>query len=280
MMEENPAAVAVVNLDDEIGRRIAQSRGNRPCLTYGIDDKTARLRAQNIIFREDGALFEVVDEGRRHEITTPLHGRFNVMNTLTALGLARAVGMPIETALEGCRTFHGAPGRFEVIPGLPGVKVIVDYAHTPDALSKVLQNARPLARGRVITVFGCGGDRDNAKRPLMGRAAVECSDAVIVTHDNPRTEAPERIIGHILEGFPQQMGTKTFEVIQDRRRAIHTALDMAVAGDIVVVAGKGHEDYQILGDKTIHFDDREVARECIAEIMRSSTAQTRITHIR
>ena len=155
-------------------------------------------------------------------------------------------------------------GRLELVPGARGFSVVVDYAHTPDALEKVLAAVRDLNPARVITVFGCGGDRDRSKRPVMGRIAALASDLVMVTSDNPRTEEPGAIIAEILEGVREAGGSSEVTVIEDRREAIVAAVRAAATGDIVVIAGKGHEDYQIIGSETLHFDDREEARAAIA----------------
>ena len=168
----------------------------------------------------------------------------------------------LKAALE---SFGGVPGRFELVDEGQDFAVIVDYAHTPDGLENILHTAREITEKRIITVFGCGGDRDRTKRPIMGRLAAELSDVVIATSDNPRTEDPEFILSQVEEGVEEKIGSKHHEKEVDRRKAIFRAVELAEKGDIVVIAGKGHEDYQILADKTIHFDDREVAREALKE---------------
>ncbi|MBR6267982.1 MAG: UDP-N-acetylmuramoyl-L-alanyl-D-glutamate--2,6-diaminopimelate ligase, partial [Selenomonadaceae bacterium] len=168
----------------------------------------------------------------------------------------------IKSTLEN---FTSVPGRFELVDAGQDFSVIVDYAHTPDGVENVLQTARQIAKRHIITVFGCGGDRDRTKRPIMGRLAAELSDVVIATSDNPRTEDPEFILSQVEEGVKERIGQKHHECIVDRRTAIFRAIELAEQNDIVVILGKGHEDYQILKDRTIHFDDKETAREAIAE---------------
>jgi UDP-N-acetylmuramoyl-L-alanyl-D-glutamate--2,6-diaminopimelate ligase len=199
-------------------------------------------------------------------LRTPLIGRFNIENCLAAAAAALAVGIAPEAIERGIAATHGAPGRCEpVLAGQP-FPVIVDYAHTPDSLEKILANLRPLAAGKLIVVFGAGGDRDPGKRPLMGRAAAQWADEIIVTSDNPRTEDPESIAAMVIEGV--QAGLKkghNWRKELDRRAAIAAAVALADEGDVVVLAGKGHEDYQIVGTEKRHFDDREEARAALAE---------------
>ncbi len=266
MRDENPDAVGVVNVDDETGRKLAAKLPAKNRLTYAVENKEADLRAETIEFRDDGMDLILNFQGHRHPIATPMHGTFNAMNCLTATGLSLALGLDWKGITEGCRIFRGAPGRFEVIGGLPGVKVVVDYAHTPDALTKLLQNARrSLTRNRLIAVFGCGGDRDKTKRPLMGATAAQLADELFITSDNPRTEVPEQILDQIVAGIPKSgsVSSQHVHVIEDRRDAIESAIRSAKEGDAVVIAGKGHEDYQIVGTTKHHFDDREVAKEMI-----------------
>jgi UDP-N-acetylmuramoyl-L-alanyl-D-glutamate--2,6-diaminopimelate ligase len=205
------------------------------------------------------------------EVDSPLIGRFNGANILAALAVGHGLGLAPTAMTRGIRELRSVPGRLEPVPNTRGVHLLVDYAHKPDAIEKVLKTLLAMkGTHRLITVFGCGGDRDRTKRPVMGRIAVDHSDHVFVTSDNPRTEKPEAIIQEILRGIPAQA---SFTVEPDRKRAIFAALHMAQRGDVVVIAGKGHEDYQILADpqqpgKTvkIHFDDREVAAEALYAI--------------
>ncbi len=275
MRRENPSAVGVINLDDEAGRRIARQLPEANLLTYSAEDPKASLYLRKLEFVDAGLELDVVyrrADGETIELTltSPMHCRFNAMNILTAAGLALAAGVEPEAIRLGIADCRGAPGRFEMIDAAPGVRVIVDYAHTPDAVSQLLTNARAFARERLIAVVGCGGDRDAAKRPIMGRVAAELSDHVIVTNDNPRTEDPEAIARQIVAGITEAAGgAGDYRVVLDRRQAIAEAIGRARKGDVVVIAGKGHEDYQILGKRRIHFDDREVAREVIAALAHS-----------
>ena len=182
---------------------------------------------------------------------------------MAAVGAALAEGIPAPIIKAALDEFESVPGRFELVRGGQDFAVIVDYAHTPDGLENILHTARQIAKKRIITVFGCGGDRDRTKRPIMGRIAAELSDVIIATSDNPRTEDPQFILNQVVEGVREKAGDKQHEDIIDRREAIFRAVELAEKDDIVVIAGKGHENYQILKDKTIHFDDKEVAMEAI-----------------
>jgi UDP-N-acetylmuramyl-tripeptide synthetase len=193
-------------------------------------------------------------------------GRFNVYNTLASIGAAQAEGVPMDVILEGLADFTAVPGRFELIDEGQSFSVVVDYAHTPDGLENILKTAREITKGRVIAVFGCGGDRDKMKRPIMGRIAASYGDLVIVTSDNPRTEDPDVIVKEVAAGVIEKAKEKPeleYRIIADRRSAIRSAIGEARPGDIVLIAGKGHENYQILKDRTIHFDDREEARAAL-----------------
>jgi UDP-N-acetylmuramyl-tripeptide synthetase len=267
MHEENPGAIGAVNLDDPTGARIARMLRPEHRLAYSVSDESADLLAESILFHDDGFQLRINFRGDRFRLDSPMHCYFNAINCMTATALALAAGIEIEPIRAAVAGFRGAPGRFELVEGLPGVRIVVDYAHTPDALTQVLLNARRFARGRLIAVFGCGGDRDRAKRPLMGRAAARLAHRSIVTNDNPRTEDPREIARQIVEGMPPELANdpSAVRVILDRRAAIRSAVEGAAPGDAIVIAGKGHEDYQIVGREKRHFDDREVAREAIAE---------------
>lgn len=243
---------AVVNVDDPAGRRLLDL--GVPTITFGIEDEAAEVRATDVRATHEGIAFRV--EGV--EIRSPLRGRFNVENCLAALAAARALGISDPVAVRGIEAVRGVPGRVETVDAGQDFLVIVDYAHTPDSLENVLRAARSLTEGRVIVVFGCGGDRDRAKRSLMGRAAAANADLTIITSDNPRSEDPEAIIREIEPGA-KDGGAYVIE--PDRRTAIRTAVSEARTGDVVVIAGKGHETYQELADRTIAFDDRAVAFE-------------------
>lgn len=194
-----------------------------------------------------------------------LTGRYNIYNALAALAVALQEGIDPQVAIRALGRFKGVPGRLERVDQGQPFTVVVDYAHTPDGLENVLRAARQVTRGRLLVVFGCGGDRDRGKRPLMGRAAARLSDYSIITSDNPRSEDPEAIIADILPGVREVPGA-SYQVLVDRRRAIAAALALARPGDMVVIAGKGHETYQIVKDKTLPFDDRQVAREELAAL--------------
>jgi UDP-N-acetylmuramoyl-L-alanyl-D-glutamate--2,6-diaminopimelate ligase len=189
-------------------------------------------------------------------------GQYNVENMLAAVGAVLHFGVPLAEIVAVLPEFPGVPGRMEQVLIKPDqdISAIVDYAHTPDSLENVLKATRPFISGKLICVFGCGGDRDRTKRPIMGKIAAELADVVVVTSDNPRTEDPEQILKDVAAGIPQSISAR---VIGDRATAIRTAILEAKPGDGVVIAGKGHEDYQILGTEKIHFDDREQAREAL-----------------
>jgi UDP-N-acetylmuramoyl-L-alanyl-D-glutamate--2,6-diaminopimelate ligase len=199
------------------------------------------------------------------DVHTPLLGRFNVQNVLAALGGTLALGVDPEAALRGIASVSGVPGRLERVLGGQDFTVVVDYAHTDDALKNLLETIRELRPRRVITVFGCGGDRDRTKRPLMGAVAARLSDVVVVTSDNPRSEPPEAILEEIQRGMNGGRRAERHAIV-DRREAIVRALEMAQPGDAVVIAGKGHETYQVLRDRTVPFDDRQIAREVLTRL--------------
>jgi UDP-N-acetylmuramoyl-L-alanyl-D-glutamate--2,6-diaminopimelate ligase len=203
-------------------------------------------------------------------VQSNLMGQFNVSNLLCAIGMAQGLGVPTQAIEEGIKRLPAVPGRLERVPNSKGIYVFVDYAHKSDALEKVLKNLQGLkaADRKIITVFGCGGDRDRIKRPVMGRIAVELSDEVIVTSDNPRTEDPHAIIGEIVAGIEEfrkiHPARGPYQVEADRKKAIEKAIQIAKPGDLVLIAGKGHEDYQIIGTQKVHFDDREVAAQALS----------------
>jgi UDP-N-acetylmuramoyl-L-alanyl-D-glutamate--2,6-diaminopimelate ligase len=248
---------AAVNVGDEHGRRLAEElRGRNELLTFGLVDD-AELRPEVLDLGPRGARFRAAGI----ELETRLRGRFNVENVLGAVAAARLLGIDDDAIAYGVGELRGVPGRFEAVDEGQPFAVLVDYAHTPDSLENVLRTARDLAQNHVICVFGCGGDRDRGKRPLMGRIATELADLAIVTSDNPRSEEPEAIIAEILEGAGSEA-----EVEPDRREAIAQAIARAGEGDVVVIAGKGHEQGQQFADSTIPFDDREVAREALRRL--------------
>lgn len=260
---------AVLNADDEasdVFRKMTAAH----VLTYGIE-KEADVRAEQVKVTAGGMSFRVVTFAGTAEVTLGMVGTFNVYNALAAMTAALAEGLPLETVCGGLAALTGVPGRMELVDAGQPYTVIVDYAHTPDGLDNLLRAVRGFAAKRVITVFGCGGDRDRAKRPVMGGIAAAYSDYVIITSDNPRTEDPERILSDIEAGVRAHEGSGThYELTADRAAAIERAAALAEPGDVVVIAGKGHEAYQITRDGTVHFDDREAAREAIRKRMPGS----------
>ncbi len=255
-----PPAASVVCVEDSYGARLADDlrAAGRRLVTVAIDAPGVDLRATEVASTFTATTF--VAAGRRW--TIPLPGRFNVLNALTAIAAARLLEVDDATIEEALRTAARVPGRFEPVDDGQGFGVLVDYAHTPDALENVLSAARPLAEGnRVLCVFGCGGDRDRAKRPRMGEIAARLADTVVVTSDNPRSEDPEAILAEIVAGIPARDGV---EIVEDRRAAIARVVGLARPGDVVVIAGKGHEQGQELADgRKIPFDDVTVAREAL-----------------
>lgn len=251
---------AVINADDEYGDRFISvvPQGVR-VLTYGVRQQSD-VMARNINFSLNGAEFTLVANAKEHKVNLHMNGMFSVYNVLAAVTSALAMGIDIETALKALQNVKGVAGRFEVVVKKP--LVIVDYAHTPDGLENVLKSAREITPedGKLICLFGCGGDRDATKRPKMGAIAEKLADKIVITSDNPRSEDPQTIITDIIAGL-KSVNTESVIVEPDRGTAIGLLKTIANNNDIVVIAGKGHEDYQILKDKTIHFDDREEARK-------------------
>lgn len=252
-----PSGVSIINLDDENSEYfIKNSRAK--VTTYGLNEK-ADIRAKDIVLKMDGTKFTAVTPAGEIVLNTNLVGKFNVYNILAALAFGVAINIPLEVCKKALEETKGIPGRIEIVtPKGHPFTVVVDYAHTPDSLDNVLKTAREFTENKLISVFGCGGDRDKTKRPIMGGIASRACDISYVTSDNPRSEEPKAIIADILEGVPDK---HKVIVEADRKEAIRRAIASAKKGDTVVIAGKGHEDYQIFKDETIHFDDREVARE-------------------
>jgi UDP-N-acetylmuramoyl-L-alanyl-D-glutamate--2,6-diaminopimelate ligase len=262
-----PGVAGVTNADDRRGGEFAAA-ASRP-VTYAID-APADVQPGPIAYSLEGLVFDVRTPRGTLHVRSKLVGRPNVYNILAAVATAAALDLPFSAIEEGVLDLENVPGRFQVVSAAgDDVRVVVDYAHTDDALKNLLETARPLASGRVITVFGCGGDRDKTKRPLMGAVAARLSDMVIVTSDNPRSESPEQIIEDIQRGIllpadrigPKGQGPKATPSLSivDRQAAIERAVREARSGDLVLVAGKGHEKYQVVGERTLPFDDVEVA---------------------
>lgn len=267
MLDRNPAGkgFAVVNADDpHAGDFINASHAE--LWTYGIDNP-ATLQAQNYHLTGRGAAFEVLYQGKTYQAEIPLSGKFNVYNSLAALAAMLAQGFEISDLLADLKDVPQVAGRFEKVDCGQDFAVVVDYAHTPDGLENVLKTTREITRGKLIVVFGCGGDRDRGKRPIMGKLAATLADYAIVTSDNPRTEDPLAIIAAIEAGIKEldAAAQTKYEVQADRRLAIGRAIELAEPGDVVLIAGKGHEDYQLVNGRVLDFDDRKVAREFLTK---------------
>lgn len=245
--------IAVVNIDDEAAEYMLGGLSCRTA-TFSANSDSCDYTAKNIRIKPSGVKYELVGNGFIGRVKFAVPGMFSVYNSMGAAVCAAELGFDLGGVLEGLALCTGVPGRMEVVPVPADYTVIIDYAHSPDGLESLLNCVSSLSDGRVITVFGCGGDRDKTKRPLMGKIACGLSDVAVITSDNPRSEPPERIIEEILVGAE---GRAEKVVIPGRREAIAAALDMAKAGDVVVLAGKGHETYQILNTGKIHFDERE-----------------------
>ncbi len=261
-----PGAPGIVNLDDPRGGALAASCGR--AVTYAMT-RPADVMPGPMDITLGGLSFDVQTPRGTVKVRSKLVGRPNASNILGAIAAAGAIDVPVEAIERGLATLSGVPGRFEVVSdAADDLTVVVDYAHTDDALRNLLETARPLARARLVTVFGCGGDRDRTKRPLMGMVAARLSDVVVITSDNPRSEDPQRVIDEITRGIPagsQGPGrTPTVLSLVDRAEAITRAVELAQTGDVVLIAGKGHEKYQQIGDRVLPFDDVEVARTALA----------------
>jgi UDP-N-acetylmuramoyl-L-alanyl-D-glutamate--2,6-diaminopimelate ligase len=263
----------IINLDDPWGRRLADELRPAEIVTFGIDS-IGFIQARDVTYSLRDIHAEIETPAGSFALRAPLVGKFNLYNILAATGASLHLGIPLSAVQRGIENAKPVPGRLEKISEAGEPAVFVDYAHSEDALRRVLQNLARFREGRLITVFGCGGDRDRGKRPLMGRAAADESDLAVVTSDNPRSENPLAIIGEIEGGMgamekvgPDALGAagpgKRYTVIPDRREAIGLAVGLAAPEDIVLIAGKGHEDYQIIGNETVSFDDRTAGREAL-----------------
>ena len=250
----------VINSDDSGSDYLLEHSTCERMLTYGIESD-CDIHASDVKLSEKGVAFKVSYENKEYDVELGIPGMFSVYNALTALGCLVSSGIHMDDAVEGLKSARGVKGRIEVVETNRDFSVIIDYAHTPDGLYNVIRTIRGFCRGRIITVFGCGGDRDAGKRPKMGRIAAELSDYCVVTSDNPRTEDPVAIINDVVEGVKN--GKCDYTVVVNRFEAIETALDMAKKDDVVLLAGKGHETYQILADRTIDFDEREIVRKLL-----------------
>lgn len=269
-----PGGTAVVNVDDPNGGYFVDAARERGARVLRVSRKPgdAEVRLLSAEVSLEASRARIATPGGATDLVLPLLGDFNLENLLVAVGIGVAIELPLETIAEGVASCPQVPGRIERIGSPSGPQVIVDYAHTPDAVDKLLATLKPLCRGRLIVVFGCGGDRDRAKRPLMAEAVAEHADRIVATSDNPRTEDPERVLDDVeagLSGFPpvsfEAFGaTRGYLRLADRREAIRAALAIAEENDMVAIAGKGHEDYQIIGRERLPFSDRDEALRALA----------------
>ena len=250
--------VGCVNLDDKWAAFMMEG-AKCPIHTFSIDRNDADLTAKDVRLSASGVRFAAVNDSCLALTRLSIPGRFSVHNALGVMSVGLALGISLSDCADAMSTAKGVKGRLEIVPTDRDFSVIIDYSHKPDALENVLKTLRPVTKGRLMALFGCGGDRDKAKRPIMGAIAADNADLVIVTSDNPRTEDPEEIIREILEGIKGKR-TQT-KVICDRVEAIHWAIDNAGAGDVILLAGKGHEDYQVVGHEKHHMDEREIVAE-------------------
>ena len=249
---------ACINLDDSWAEYMLQDI-SCPVITTSAQDSSAALFADEIKLSASDVSFKALYNGESTDMTLSIPGMFSVHNALSAVSACLSEGMDIVSCSKGLSTASGVKGRVETVPTDGDYTIIIDYSHKPDALKNVLKTLKPVTAGRLISLFGCGGDRDRTKRPIMGQVALENSDLVIVTSDNPRTEDPQAIIDEILTGM--QNADKPYKVICDRIEAIHWAIDNAEPGDVILLAGKGHEDYQVIGHNKIHMDEREIVAD-------------------
>lgn len=252
--------VGCINIDDKWADNMMK---NAPCrlLTYSADGKEASLVAENIKLSAKGVSFTASCDGKRADVSLAIPGKFSVYNALNTIAVGLALGISLDDCAKAMKTAHGVKGRMELVPTDGDYTIVIDYAHTPDALENALKALRADHNGRLVALFGCGGDRDRTKRPIMGAIAADNADFVIVTSDNPRTEQPQSIIDEILVGLE---GKKTEHIaICDRAEAIKWAIDNHRANDVILLAGKGHEDYQVVGHEKHHMDEREIVAEHI-----------------
>ncbi|OBZ16677.1 UDP-N-acetylmuramoyl-L-alanyl-D-glutamate--2,6-diaminopimelate ligase [Bacillus sp. FJAT-26390] len=264
--EESERSYAVLNADDAAAAEYAELTASE-VVTYGID-KEADVRASNIRITAQGTSFHVQTFRGETDVTLQMAGKFNVYNALAAISAVLLEGVELEAIARSLSAIPGVPGRVEAVNAGQAFAVIVDYAHTPDGLENVLRAIEQFAEQRIICVFGCGGDRDRSKRPLMGKIAVKYADYAIITSDNPRTEPPELILKDIEDGLIKgKIDPSTYELLADRKAAIQKAVEMASQGDVVLIAGKGHETYQDINGVKYPFDDRKVAKEAIRGII-------------
>jgi len=254
---------AVVNIDDSYSDQILEVITEK-VITYGIKNDAADLKAKNIKINLQKLEFDITGI-KIGTIKLNITGKFNVLNTLAAIGATKATGFNNQIIKQGLEKFEGVPGRFELIKKGQDFAVVVDYAHTPAGMENVLADVKEFVKGNIISIFGCGGDRDQGKRPLMGKIGVKLSDYCILTSDNPRSEDPDDILNQIEAGIKEAEIDTPYEIIPDREKAINKGIKKACKNDMVIIFGKGHESTQVFKDKTIHFDDREVARKALTK---------------
>ncbi|MDF2546897.1 MAG: UDP-N-acetylmuramoyl-L-alanyl-D-glutamate--2,6-diaminopimelate ligase [Anaerosolibacter sp.] len=254
----------IINVDDTYGKEIAEEiKGLKTqLLTYGVNEQ-ADIYAKNIQTSPKGTEFTLVTPLFSGDVKIKTPGMFSVYNALAAIGVCYVLNFSFDQIKDGLESFYGVSGRFELVPDIGDHTIVVDYAHTPDALENVLRTIKGFATGRIITVFGCGGDRDKTKRPMMGEIAGNLSDYCVITSDNPRTEEPQSILNDIEIGIKRT--NCKYKMILDRKEAIREAIRKSEKSDIVLIAGKGHETYQIIGNRTIDFDDKKIAQEILRE---------------
>jgi len=257
--------VGIINMDDNYAPIMLEVAKESACeiVRFSVEKNEADLMAKSIRLRTDSVEFSVLIPGEIARMTLHIPGEFSIYNALGVVGTALALGAPLTQIAEALGKARGVKGRVEPVPTDGDYTILIDYAHTPDAMENVLTAVRGFAKGRVVTLFGCGGDRDRTKRPLMGEAAARLSDFVIVTSDNPRTEVPGAIIADILPGVTQV--DTPYVTIEDRREAIAYAIENHQPGDVIVLAGKGHETYQIIGKEKFDLDERQIVAECLAK---------------
>jgi len=260
LFRENRVKVPVINIDDPVGKEFAEEF-SQGAISIGMQS-TADFFAENITLKATESRFTMKSPNGSIEVRTNLLGEHNIYNLLAAAAAASAQGISLNIIQNVFQKIPTIPGRFESVNMGQKFSVLVDYAHTEDALSKSIIATKAFTKGKVIVVFGCGGDRDQGKRKKMGEAALQDADFSVITSDNPRTEDPEQIINDIKKGFPS---TESYTAITNRRKAIEYAINRAEKNDLVLIAGKGHEGYQIAGTRKEHFDDREVAREFLRQ---------------
>ena len=251
--------IGIINHDSPYAH-IMKEDATCKVMTYGIDTPSD-YRASDIHITAQGVTYILTTQEEKYQVEVPIPGKFTVYNTLAVICAAKQLGLPMDHILHALKNVKGVPGRVQSFISTKGYSVLVDYAHTPDGLENVLETIKQFAKGRIITVFGCGGDRDNTKRPIMGEVAAMYSDEVIITSDNPRSEDPLVILDQVEVGVKRHV--VDYVKMEDRKEAIMHALSRANKDDVVLIAGKGHENYQILKDRIIHFDDSEIVRDFI-----------------